>query len=285
MPRKPKKGLATYDPPSPVPPEPPNEAESNPPVSPIRSSRDRIPTQKSVSWAEPAAQLNPNAKPKQTRLRWGPPSDVRERVAFRQAETALRAAQGCQHIPEEEEEEEEGIGGGLPEEEEDPEDEIDRQEEENLEFNQQIAYQYTVSWALKVLIGQGPIPRKAVKWQGKIGEDWSQGQFKYNALDFEFSQAMERFGFDNLIEVIITVKSTNTRGSRKSITLEELSQESWDSKIEPLLKQEHLRFLGFKLDVIVEFFSRPQNNPPPKRAYSSIESPGKSPILRRTRTV
>ncbi len=98
---------------------------------------------------------------------------------------------------------------------------------------------------------------------------------------------MEHLGFDNLIEVIVIAKSTSTRGTRKSITLEELSQEIWDSKVEPLLKQEHLRFLGFKLDVIVEFFSRPPDNPPQKRAYSSIESPGKSqsPLPRRTRTV
>jgi hypothetical protein len=98
---------------------------------------------------------------------------------------------------------------------------------------------------------------------------------------------MEHLGFDNLVEVIVTTKSTNTRGTRRSITLEELSQEIWDSKVEPLLKQEHLRFLGFKLDIIVEFFSRPPDNPLQKRAYSSIESPGKSqsPLLQRTRTV
>ena len=66
---------------------------------------------------------------------------------------------------------------------------------------------------------------------------------------------MEHLGFDNLVEVIVIAKLTSTQGTRKSITLEELSQESWDSKVEPLLKQEHLRFLGFKLDVIVKFFS------------------------------
>jgi hypothetical protein len=126
------------------------------------------------------------------------------------------------------------------------------------------------------LIGPGPFPRRAVKWQGKVGEDWAQGQFKYNVLDFELNNAMEHLGFDNLVEVIVTAKSTSTRGTRKSITLEELSQESWDSKVEPLLKQEHLRFLGFKLDVIVEFFSWQKDNPPQKRAYSFIESPGKS---------
>jgi hypothetical protein len=54
---------------------------------------------------------------------------------------------------------------------EDPKSKIDRQEEENLEFNQQIPYEYTVSWALKALIGLGLFPRRAVKWQGKIGED------------------------------------------------------------------------------------------------------------------
>jgi hypothetical protein len=47
---------------------------------------------------------------------------------------------------------------------------------------------------------------------------------------------MEHLGFDNLIEVIVIAKSTSTRGTWKSITLEELSQEIWDSKVEPLLK-------------------------------------------------
>ena len=92
----------------------------------------------------------------------------------------------------------------------DPDSEIDRQEEENLNYNQQIPYEYTVNWVLKALIGSGPIPQKAVKWQGKIGEDQAQGQFKYNALDFELNNAMEHLGFDNLVEVIITVKSTST---------------------------------------------------------------------------
>jgi len=100
---------------------------------------------------------------------------------------------------------------------------------------------------------------------------------------------MEHLDFNNLVEVIVTAESTSTRGNRKSISLEELSQESWDSKVEPLLKQEHLRFLGFKLDVIVEFFGRQKDNPLQKRAYSSIESPGKSqsqsPLPQRTRTV
>jgi hypothetical protein len=45
----------------------------------------------------------------------------------------------------------------------DPKFEIDRQEEENLEYNQQIPYEYTVSWALKALIGPGPNLRRAVK--------------------------------------------------------------------------------------------------------------------------
>jgi hypothetical protein len=61
--------------------------------------------------------------------------------------------------------------GGEEEEEEDnnllsstdPESEIDRREEENLEYNQQILYKYTVSWALKALIELGPFLRKAVK--------------------------------------------------------------------------------------------------------------------------
>ena len=66
----------------------------------------------------------------------------------------------------EEEEEDDDLLGST-----DPESEIDTREEENLEYNQQIPYEYTVSWALKTLIGLGPFPQRAVKWQGKVGED------------------------------------------------------------------------------------------------------------------
>jgi hypothetical protein len=60
------------------------------------------------------------------------------------------------------------------------------------------------------LIGPGLFLQKAVKWQEKVEEDWAQGQFKYNALDFELNNAMEHLGFDNLVEVIVTAKLTST---------------------------------------------------------------------------
>jgi len=112
-------------------------------------------------------------------------------VAISQAEKSLRAAQtGAQQNAKavekenalraererrlqqmaEEEEEEEEEEDDLPDS-TDPESEIDRREEENLEYNQQIPYEYTVSWALKALIGLGLFLRKAVKWQGKVRED------------------------------------------------------------------------------------------------------------------
>jgi hypothetical protein len=50
----------------------------------------------------------------------------------------------------EEEEEDDNLLGST-----DPKSEINRQEEENLKYNQQIPYEYTVSWALKALIGLG----------------------------------------------------------------------------------------------------------------------------------
>ena len=93
---------------------------------------------------------------------------------------------------------------------EDPKSKINKQEEENLEFNQQIPYKYTVSQALKALIRLGLFPRRAVKWQRKIREDQAQGQFKYNALDFELNKAIKHLSFDNLIKVIVIAKSTNT---------------------------------------------------------------------------
>ena len=324
MPRKPVKPAKPSVIPKPPSPVPQNEAGSSRSSSPSRrSSRRRLPAQKAITFADPVAQPAIGTIPKPTRLRWGPDSGIKQRVAISLAEKSLRAAQtGAQQnakavendalqaeqerqLRQEAEQEQDRVAeqerqlqrmAEVRREENhndlssslDPDSEIDRQEEENLNYNQQIPYKYTVNWALKALIGSGPIPRKAVKWQGKIGEDWAQGQFKYNDLDFELNNAMEHIGFDNLVEVIITVKSTSTRGTRKSITLKELSQESWDLKVKPLLKQKHLRFLGFKLDVIIEFFSQQKDNLQ-KRAYSSIESPGKSqsqsPLPQRTRTV
>jgi hypothetical protein len=52
-----------------------------------------------------------------------------------------------------------------------------------------------------------------------------------------------------------------------------------------VLKEEHLRYLGYKLDVYAEFYCRPSETIVQKRAHSSIESPMSSPVPRRTRTV
>ncbi len=182
--RKPQspKPPATRRPLSPKPPAPRNnEAGSSRSGSPSRrSSRHRLPAQKAVTWADPTAQpaqqpaaqlatAQPavGATPKPTRLRWGPDSGVKQRLAISQAEKALRAAQTgaqqnakavekenavqaererqLQQMAEEarREEEEEEDNDLLSS--EDPESEIDRQEEENLEYNQQIPYEYTVS--------------------------------------------------------------------------------------------------------------------------------------------
>jgi len=244
MPRKPKK-----------PSEPPIASKSpSPAPAPIRSSGRRpTPSQKTVAFADTGAPV-PGSTRKPVRLRWGPEmpdNGVKQRVAIAKAEKALQAAQsGAQktakavekenaqraeqerqaeerraeeqrHEEEEEEEEEETEGNDTG----NTNDELDRQEEENLEYNQEIPYEYTVSWALKGLYRPSPNPRKAVKWTGKIGEDWVQGQFKYNTLDLELTNAMEQLAFDSLVEVIVSVKSTNTWGTRKLLTFEELSQE------------------------------------------------------------
>jgi len=243
MPRKPKK-----------PSNPPIAGKSpSPAPAPIRSSRPRpLPTPKVVAFADAGAPA-PGSTRKSVRLRWGPEmpnGGVKQRVAIGKAEKALRAAQtGAQRTAkavekenarraeqelqaeeqqqeEEEEEEEEETEEPEGNETENTDDEIDRQEEENFEYNQQIPYEYTVSWALKALYGPGPNPRKAVRWTRRIGEDWVQGQFKYNTLDLELNDTIEQLGFDSIVEVIVSVKSTNTRGTRKLLTFEELSQES-----------------------------------------------------------
>ena len=54
-------------------------------------------------------------------------------------------------------------------------------------------------------------------------------------------------------------------------------------KVELVLKQEHLRFLGYKLEVIVDCTGRINNNL--KRPLSSIELPIQFLVRRQTRTV
>ena len=82
--------------------------------------------EKSLRAAQTGAQQNAKAVEKENALR-----AERERRLQQMAEEAGR---------EEEEEEDDDLPGST-----DPESEIDRREEENLEFNQQIPYEYTVS--------------------------------------------------------------------------------------------------------------------------------------------
>jgi len=97
MPRKPVKPAkppVACKPLSPKPLAPRNEAGSSRLGSPSRrSSWHRLPAQKAVTFADPAAQPAVGTTPKPTRLRWGPNSGVKQRVAISQAEKSLRAAQ------------------------------------------------------------------------------------------------------------------------------------------------------------------------------------------------
>jgi hypothetical protein len=95
---------------------------------------------------------------------------------------------------------------------------------------------------------------------------------------------MEKCNFrDTLDEIVVSIKFNHNRGTRKLVSLPELSQDLWDTKIEPVLKQEHVRFLGYKLEVIIKCIGRINDNL--KRSHGSIESPIPSPARRRTRTI
>src|SRR3981081_4619845 len=148
MPHKPMKPAK---PPLPKPAAPRNEAGFSHSSSPSRrSSRHQLPAQKAVTFTDPAAQPAVGTTPKPTRLRWGPDSGVKQRVAISQAKKSLRAAQiGAQQNAKavekknarraEQERQLQQIAeeAGREEEEDDdlpsstnPESEIDRQEEE-----------------------------------------------------------------------------------------------------------------------------------------------------------
>jgi hypothetical protein len=314
MPRKSqpqhRRGRSKGPPSSPIPPYVPPNTDAPTPTR--RSSR---PPKKFVRWANPtagraapptqpatspAARLAAPARPapqeqatpnpiirpvprKPARLRWGP-SDTRQRVTMNQA--AQRAAQALlapmqddngQDKDQEETQEEDDT--------DDLDAELERREEEDLEACQEQPYLYRVSFVLKALLGK----TKRTKWQGKIGiEDWVTGAFDTDSLDLELGKAIDRCNFeDELLEIVISVKSDYSKGTRKFTSLAEISHDIWDSKVESLLRQEHTRFPGYKLEVIVEYTGKiiSEDNANRKRSLISVDSLSKSPIPRRTRTV
>lgn len=232
----------------------------------------------------------------------GPLSDVRQRLTEKQAERAQQAAWGIGRLPNtsasnmstlasdifdedafEEQIIAEDITSPFEDDYESYDDEIDCWEEENLGAYQDQPYLYRVSFVLKTLLGNGPTKR--VKWQGKVGvDDWVKDTFDVNRFDLELGQAMEKCNFqDNLDEVIVCIKSDNCRATRKFVSLPDISQDQWDTKVEPVLKQEYVRFPGYRLEVNIECIGRVIDTL--KRSSSSIESPIPSPARRRTRTV
>jgi hypothetical protein len=65
---------------------------------------------------------------------------------------------------------------------------------------------------------------------------------------------MDRCNFeDDLLDIMISVKSDHSKGTRKFTFLAEISRNIWDSQVESLLRQQHTRFLGYKLEVVVEY--------------------------------
>ena len=162
------------------------------------------------------------------RLRWGP-SDIRQRVTISQA--SQRAAQRLS-APEQDPNGQEDIGEDDEEEHntgedldtsDDPDAELERREEEDFEACQEQPYLYRVSFVLKALLGK----TKRTKWQGKIGsEDWVTGAFDTDSLDLELGKAMDRCNFeDDLLEIVISVKSDHSKGTRKFTSLVELSRD------------------------------------------------------------
>jgi hypothetical protein len=67
----------------------------------------------------------------------------------------------------------------------------------------------------------------------------------------DLGQAIEKCNFrDNLDEIVVNIKSDHSKATRKLISLMKLSQDSWDMKVEPVLKQERLRFPGINLRLL-----------------------------------
>ena len=104
-------------------------------------------------------------------------------------------------------------------------------------------------------------------------------------MDIEIGQIMEQKGIEDVIENIkVSVKSDYSRAVFERTSLESLDSKVWNKRVESILMQEYIRFLGYKLNVIVDIIGRIKATPP-KRYLRNVDGPSPSLSHRRTRTI
>ena len=153
-----------------------------------------------------------------------------------------------------------------------------RQDRETAEKRANASFKYTIHAALK-----SADRLNFTKWENKIGDEWQRGRFNEHTLQKEIDQAMNEKNIPDLSEITGRARSTHSKGTWQQFTLSDLSKEQWESRVESILHQEHLKYYGKPLEVNVICTGKAQ--PQLRRPISTVEDPNSSPSHRHTRTV
>ena len=247
----------------------------------VKGNKEAAVKGKRVSFQSPT-----QVRLKQTRLRWGPPSDVHARLIYIQAGEAMRKKAQREREAQQskkgntQQNEPEQSSSSSDESVDSYEDEIDRREEENLAFNQEVRFMYGVKAVLKQR-GRGGIAR--VIWERRIGQsEWLCGDFDTAILGDQVFKAMDDNQMDeNKVSYTAVIRSDLSGAKPSSVTLDHLSPEQWTDVVEVELRS-HWKKYQWAMEVEILVTGTVLSSA--KRDVSAIDSPMDSPSSRRTRT-
>ena len=137
-------------------------------------------------------------------------------------------------------------------------------------------YDYSVKAVLRVQNGSQIL----TKWHNKIGGVHRKGSFDIHALNLDLDAAMEGNGVNELVEIKGWVRSSHGRASRQTFTMNSISIEQWEQRVESITTAEWQKYVNYIIDVEITCTGRIGL----RRPIQDVDGATQSPSHRRTRT-
>ena len=137
-------------------------------------------------------------------------------------------------------------------------------------------YKYSVKAVLRVQ-NESQTP---TKWSNKIEDLHVKEKFDIHALNIDLDAAIEQHDVNELNEIREWIKSTHFKKTRQTFTLNIISIEQWEQRIESIITIEWQKRFNFILDIKLICTDRIGL----KRDIQIVDGPAQSPSHRRTRT-
>ena len=118
-----------------------------------------------------------------------------------------------------------------------------------------------------------------VKWHNKIGGIHKKGSFDIHALNIDLDAAMENLDVIDLVEIKGWVISTHGRATRQTFTLNSISIEQWEQRVESITTAEWRKYTNHIIDVEMTCTGRVGL----RRSIQAVDGATQSPSHRRTR--